>query len=304
MSGPTYPASADVIASQPTSFQQYNNLRADALRFGAAAADAANLGAGLARFADGVTLKPLATDRFRVPYNSIRPPTLVIDGYLCQATADVDLPAGIFTGVAATWYIFACHSAASTTFSLTANTSQTEGAGQRRIAQVNWNGTHIDYFTLQLFLTPTVSTPPACRAYHNTTISCTTATWTLIQLNSESFDTDTMHDTVTNNSRLTANTAGVYLVTAEAQFTAPSGSPESLQIRLNANGAIGGGSPVATWQTTGNASANQCMNVANIIYLNAGDYIEAFVQQNTGSSQNLAADGGLTTPILTAVRLF
>ncbi len=39
----TYPLSSDVVAGQPTAADHYNNLRADALRLGQAAADSNNL---------------------------------------------------------------------------------------------------------------------------------------------------------------------------------------------------------------------------------------------------------------------
>jgi len=103
----TYPISADVVASQPTAYQHYNNLRADALRFGASALGAVNLGAALARYADNLVLAPLATNRLAVPYDPRWPCTLMIDGHLCQIAAEVDLAALTFSGGAAQWWIFA-----------------------------------------------------------------------------------------------------------------------------------------------------------------------------------------------------
>lgn len=54
-------------------------------------------------------------------------------------------------------------------------------------------------------------TPPCFRAYHNTTQSVNSSALTFLALNSERFDTDTMHDNATDNSRGTVKTAGRFL---------------------------------------------------------------------------------------------
>jgi len=146
MSGPTYPASAVVDATMRTLVSHYNNLRKDALYGGADDTTAKALFSALARYADGVVLSYLATDRLRVAYDALRPPTLMIDGYMCQAAADVDLAASSFSGGAATWYVFANRSG--TTFTLTVNTSLTEAAGQRRIGQLYYDGTNVAQATI------------------------------------------------------------------------------------------------------------------------------------------------------------
>lgn len=146
----TYPTSMDVAAGQPTQAAHYNTLRGDALRLGAAEADSVKLGAFLGRYASGVRLQYLAANRVRVPYVTTNPPTLMINGVMCQAAANVDLAAGLFSGGSATWYVFAQRTAGVTTFTLTVNTSATEGIDQRIIGEVEWDGTNItgvrDYF--------------------------------------------------------------------------------------------------------------------------------------------------------------
>jgi len=94
----TYPTSTDVAAGQPTQAAHYNTLRGDALRLGAAEADAVRLGTFLGRYASGIKLQYLATNRLRLPYVTIAPPTLMINGVMCQAVANVDLAAGMFSG--------------------------------------------------------------------------------------------------------------------------------------------------------------------------------------------------------------
>jgi hypothetical protein len=144
LSAPVYPASNDVSPGQPTASSQYNNLRKDALNLGAAPEDARSLGQFFARFICGVRLEYLATNRLRIPFLTTNPPTLMVNGYMCQAAAAVDLPAGSFSGAAATWYIFARRNPGSATFTLEINTSPVEGTDQRLIGQCYWDGINVN----------------------------------------------------------------------------------------------------------------------------------------------------------------
>jgi hypothetical protein len=146
----TYPESADVSSGQPTLAAHYNNLRKDAVRLGKEPADAMHLGEGLKRYANGITINYLATNRLRIPFVTTNPPTLMINGYMLQATGNVDLAAGAFSGGAATWYIFAVRTAGSQTFTLSVNTSASEGTDQRIIGECYYDGSNVislkDYF--------------------------------------------------------------------------------------------------------------------------------------------------------------
>jgi hypothetical protein len=138
-----YPLSADVATGQLTAASHYNNLRADATRIGQALADVVPLGSFLSRYAEGVLISYLATNRVRVAFVTTNPATLMVNGYMLQAAANVDLAAGLFSGAAATWYIFAIRSAGSTTFTLGVNTSSAEAADQRVIGECYWDGTNV-----------------------------------------------------------------------------------------------------------------------------------------------------------------
>ncbi len=139
----TYPLSSTVSAGQPTAADHYNHLRQDALNLGQNEADVVNLGTFLKRYAAGVKLQYLSANRVRVPYTSSNPPTLMIDGCMLQSTGNVDLPSGLISGSAATWYIFAVRSVESSSFTLSTNTSPTEVTGTRLIGEVYWNGSSI-----------------------------------------------------------------------------------------------------------------------------------------------------------------
>jgi hypothetical protein len=53
---------------------------------------------------------------------------------------------------------------------------------------------------------------PACRVTASASQTINDNTVTTVTFNTEEYDTDTMHDTVTNNSRITIKTAGVFAV--------------------------------------------------------------------------------------------
>jgi hypothetical protein len=154
----TYPLSSQVSAGQPTAAEHYNNLRKDALNFGQTDIDAVNLATFLKRFSSGMKLEYLANHRVRVPHTSSNPPSLMVHGYMLQADANVDLPAGLISGPAAMWYFFAVRSAGSNTFTLTANTSSSEGNDYRLIGQAYWTGSVL--VSILCYLAPT-SLPPA-----------------------------------------------------------------------------------------------------------------------------------------------
>ena len=140
----SYPLSANVSAGDPTLSAHYNNLRSDALHLGQAAADVVTLAALLERYESRLTLERLSTDKLRVPASATAPVSIVVAGCMLQATANVDLAdAGKPAGAADDYYIFANRVAGSTTFTLSVNTSITEGANQRLLGRCYWNGTAI-----------------------------------------------------------------------------------------------------------------------------------------------------------------
>jgi hypothetical protein len=144
MTSPTYPTSLDVAAGQPTSYQQYNRLRSDALLLGASPYDAVTLGKLLSHFISGIQVTYLATNRLRIFYDPRFPPTVMINGYMCQVDHNVDLSSNSFSGGAADWYIFANHTTGSSAFTISVNTSATEGPDQRLIGICHWDGSALD----------------------------------------------------------------------------------------------------------------------------------------------------------------
>lgn len=135
-----------------------------------------------------------------------------------------------------------------------------------------------------------LANPPACRVYHNANQSFADAGLAGVSFNSERYDTASMHDTVTNNGRITLNTAGLYLVTLDGHFAAAGDYTEVYGfIRLNNTTYIAQGGPGAA--TAG--GLNVGFNVATVYKFAANDFVTAdAVQNNTGgAARNLLASG-------------
>jgi len=119
---------------------------------------------------------------------------------------------------------------------------------------------------------------PSARVYNSANISIPNNTVTVLTFNSELLDTDNIHDTATNPSRLTCKTAGLYAIYGNAQFAAHATGARSVLIRLN------GTSTSIAAATAGSAGKKQSLPVSTQYPLEVGDYIELAVWQNSGGS--------------------
>jgi len=154
----SYPSSSDVAAGDITAASQYNNLRADALRFGQPSADAVNAGSLLELYESNLKIIRLNTTQLRIEATLSSPVSLMVAGYPLRSTANVDLAADMApSGPANLYYIFANRAAASSSFTLSVSTSFVEAANQRRIGQCYWNGTEIVKDSIQTELSKHVS---------------------------------------------------------------------------------------------------------------------------------------------------
>lgn len=121
------------------------------------------------------------------------------------------------------------------------------------------------------------------RAIDNAGVSLNDNTVTTIALNGETTDTDSIHDTVTNNSRLTCQLTGKYLVTAIISYS--SNSVGIRQCRIKKTGTV---AQVNTL-TAVNGFETRVLG-CDILDLVAGtDYIEVEGYQNSGGSLALVA---------------
>jgi hypothetical protein len=126
------------------------------------------------------------------------------------------------------------------------------------------------------------------RVYHSVDQSIPDITATYLAFDSERYDTDTIHDTTTNNSRLTCQTAGKYIIVFQATFAANATGKRHFWIRLN-------GTTNIAYNKQGLDSDNEIMVPVVTIYdLAVGDYVEAGVYQNSGGSLALLTQAQLS----------
>jgi hypothetical protein len=105
-----------------------------------------------------------------------------------------------------------------------------------------------------------------------------------VPFNAEVSDNDSIHDTVTANTRLTCRTAGVYNITAFVHFAAAtSNGNRSAGIRINGTTTVG-----ETDLSGVNSSTDYtAVPVSATVELAVGDYVEVVAYQSTGAAVNL-----------------
>ena len=110
------------------------------------------------------------------------------------------------------------------------------------------------------------------------------ATWTAINFDAEVRDTDSIHDNVTSNTRLTVPT-GFSRVRLEAQVQFDTGSGVR-GVWITKNGTAFDGSAVPFFDGISSvADVKQAMT--GVLDVSAADYFELFVYQDSGSSLNV-----------------
>jgi hypothetical protein len=115
------------------------------------------------------------------------------------------------------------------------------------------------------------------------------ATFTAVVFNGENFDTNTFHDNVTNNTRITIPTgkSGYYQVNLAGGAFAPNATGyRGYEIRKN------GTAIMETPQEAGIASIYVGLGYSYIFSLTAGDYIQVYAYQNSGGTLDLYTNQG------------
>lgn len=125
---------------------------------------------------------------------------------------------------------------------------------------------------------------PACRVYSTTNQSVPDNGAIVVNFNSERFDTDNIHD-LTNPTRLTCKTAGVYVISGCVEFATNATGYRQVGLLLN------GTSHIAIQRAPANATSgsNHTVSVSSIFKLEVGDYIELRPSQYSGGALNVVA---------------
>lgn len=126
-----------------------------------------------------------------------------------------------------------------------------------------------------------------CRAVTNTNQLISNATYTVLNYNSETYDTDGFHSTSTNTGRMTipAGLAGYYLLITQAVFD-PNATGQRAS-KIQKNGAdVSVGRKMAAYSST----VELTLVGSDIIYLAEGDYVEHLVYQSSGGNLYMAQD--------------
>lgn len=141
----------------------------------------------------------------------------------------------------------------------------------------------------------TSSTFVGATVKRSTTFAVSTATWTDVQWDAEDFDTNTMHDNVTNPDRVTiaASQGGKYLVAFSVQFATNATGFRSGKIQIN--GADG--SYPAHRAIANTAGDSIVLSGSGVITLAAGDIVRLQVHQTSGGNLNVNTDNSLLSVV-------
>jgi hypothetical protein len=122
---------------------------------------------------------------------------------------------------------------------------------------------------------------PSCRVYNSANIAIASSTLTALTFNAERYDTDAIHDTGVNPSRLTCKTAGKYAIWAHCEIA----TSIDCQFYIRLNGAT----VIAEFDNAAPSPAAQSFSTPYDLAVN--DYVEFCVLQASGGSVNVNAAG-------------
>ena len=125
---------------------------------------------------------------------------------------------------------------------------------------------------------------PSVAVYASALLGIPNATPTIITFNTESYDTDSMHSTVSNTGRLVAPVAGKYRIAGRVVLTANATGTRILDLRLNGTTQIDQDADGAPTAATG------CyLHVDRDYLMAASDYVEMLITQTGGGTLNTAS---------------
>lgn len=126
---------------------------------------------------------------------------------------------------------------------------------------------------------------PRAHAYHNAAQAIPNMTETALAMNSERYDTDTIHDSAGSNARLTCKTAGDYRLSGQVRFTVSTVGVRYAFLRLN--GVTTLFDSIVTLNASASAGVSTALNVTYTYPFVLNDYVELLAYQDTGGALNV-----------------
>ena len=146
--------------------------------------------------------------------------------------------------------------------------------------------------------TPQSVATQGCRVTRNASQSITNSTVTIINFNAEITDNNVMHDNATNNSRITINVPGIYVVGFSGEL-----ATAAVYTRVIASLLLNGATMITRNQYAGTTTdAPQRIETSTVRRFAAGDYIEVQVFQTSTATRNLTVNTEYS-PIFYAARI-
>ena len=140
---------------------------------------------------------------------------------------------------------------------------------------------------------------PTARVTHGSAQSIANATESVIAFNTEVFDSHALHDTVTNNSRITIPSGedGHYLIGANLEWAGDVDGIRRIWIRKNGTDQL-----AEVVSPSNGATTVVRQSVVTVAELAAGDYVEVAVTHNAGAGLNVNNTTGVS-PVFWIVRV-
>jgi len=144
------------------------------------------------------------------------------------------------------------------------------------VAPASWGDTIRD--DLEFFIDP-----PACAVKHSVAQLIATATAVALACDTEDFDNDGLHSTVTNNSRITVQTAGRYEFAVTVRYAFNATGSRLARVQVN------GGTVHEIMFVAASTATNDTTVVGGTkkLTLAAGDFVQCIGFQTSGGNLNV-----------------
>ena len=153
------------------------------------------------------------------------------------------------------------------------------GSGTITLGQ---SGETVDMANGSITLNSSMTNTPAFSAYDASNQTIPNTTYTLLEFDTESFDTDSAYNTSTYKFTVPSGKGGKYLIGCAVKATA---ATDRLILRLEKNDAN-------TFYSETNSDSNGSGQFNLIMDLSAADHLKVAVYQNSGGNLNLEGGSG------------